>query len=141
MLTGVLIAISGQAHASSCASMKKKMESVFGVNTKEVCAGLDMEPSLENNPYLYVSPDTKCDLGLQMPGLPDFGLSLGSIDACSIVKAVTGPVVREANKEMRDIVKQGTDMIDTEIDGVMDTIPDDARKYMNDGNDIITVDP
>lgn len=141
ILTGLLIAISGQASASSCASMKKKMESVFGINTKEVCASLDTEPSLENIPFLYISPDAGCPHGLQLPGLPDFGISLGSLDACAIVQAVTGPIVREANQQMRDVVKEGTDLIDSQIDDVMNNIPEDATKYINDGKDIITVTP
>lgn len=141
MLASLLVALSGQVDANSCANVKKKMEKVFGVNTKEVCASLDMEPSLDNVPYVYISPDIQCDFGLQMPGLPDFGLSLGSISACEIVKAVTGPVVDKANKEMRDMARQGLDMIENQIDGVMDNIPDDARRYINNGNDVITVSP
>jgi hypothetical protein len=35
-----------------------------------------------------------------MPGLPAFGTNVTGLDACSILKAVTGDMVSKANSEM-----------------------------------------
>lgn len=112
LVTGIMLSVSSLSMAGSCKSMEDKINQVFGPRAGDVCLDINTEPTLENNPYLYVSPDTQCDLGLQLPGLPDFGISLGGINACAIIQAVTGPMVDEVNKEMAQAVRDGVKVID-----------------------------
>ena len=147
LLTGIMSAIlfgsMGQAHASACQNVKDKIDRVYGIGNRDICVGLNTEADLENNPYVYLSPDLGCPTGLQLPGLPDFGLSMGSIDWCDIAQAITGPYVRASNKKMRDAVQETTDMIESGaqdiIDKGLEKVPEDVRNHID--SDILTVTP
>ncbi len=103
---------SSVAFAGSCKTIQDKFNEVYGSVMQDRCVNLDLETSLDNNPFIYTNPDAGCDLGLQLPGLPDFGISSGGINACSIAKAVTGPMVDKVNSAMRDQVNQAVGAID-----------------------------
>jgi hypothetical protein len=93
--------IGEQAQAGSCSNaIREAQRQNFG-NAGNVCADLDMGPK-SNSPFVYVNPDGGCDLGLQLPGLPSFGGSLGSFDMCGLAKTITGGMVNQANGVMRD---------------------------------------
>lgn len=87
--------------------------------TADCVAKVDFSNSIEDNPFAYKSPDVSCDLGLQMPGLPSFGLGSFNLDSCSLLKMVTGDMVDAANDAMRDqvdsIVFQGVEAINDRL--------------------------
>ncbi|MDT8924988.1 hypothetical protein RBE51_19555 [Pseudomonas taiwanensis] len=90
------------ASAGACQTYIDKANAVFGNLIKDSCVGINTDASLTNNPFVYVNADGGCDLGLQLPGLPDFGsITGGGINACSIVKAVTGSMVDTVNSSIR----------------------------------------
>lgn len=99
------------AHAGKCGNYLPKIP--------DNCSGLDTSVSLEGNPFVYTNPDASCDLGFSLPGLPNFGLSMGSIGSCEILKKVTGEFVSKINREMRDAmdqaVKESTNGMGTEV--------------------------
>jgi hypothetical protein len=90
------------ASAGACQTYIDKANAVFGNLIQDSCIGINTDASLTNNPFVYVNSDGGCDIGLQMPGLPDFGsITGGGINACSIVKAVTGSMVDTVNSSIR----------------------------------------
>jgi len=96
-------------HAKNLASYKNSIK-------KQVEGQLSLEVDLDGNPLLYDNPDAGCDLGFSMPGLPDIGLGLDGINACELLKSVTGDMVKAVNKEMQDTVDQAI----VDITGVED---------------------
>lgn len=109
-----LIAASGSALAGSCATSKNKEEQVYG-KAQNKCGYVTSTADISKNPYTYISPNG-CDFGLSLPGLPSFGNG-GGLDACSIVTAITGPMVNKVNQGMQDATNQavngiGPDAID-----------------------------
>lgn len=114
LLAGILCSasLSATAYAGSCKSIQDKFNQVYGSVVQNHCVNLDLGTSLDNNPFIYTNPDAGCDLGLQLPGLPDFGISAGGINACSIAKAITGPMVDKVNQAMRAQVNSVVSSID-----------------------------
>jgi hypothetical protein len=110
LFTSVLLGLSGlplmASASSSCADLKP---SFIDKLADKICDQLDMKtPTIEElkaakNPLIYTNPDTVgCDLGFSMPGLPSFGTKIDGLDACSVLKAVTGDMVGKANTAMKD---------------------------------------
>jgi hypothetical protein len=100
-LGAILIALAASNAAMAgvaCETAKAKELKVYGA-AKNNCANLTKVPDMSKNPYLYTSSN-KCKLGLSMPGLPNFGTG-GGLTACEAVRAVTGPMVSEANQVMQ----------------------------------------
>jgi hypothetical protein len=90
---------SSAAMAGNCAATKAKEAAVYG-STADRCANLTKVADITKNPYVYISPNGGCDLGLSLPGLPNYGNG-GSLTACEVARAITGPMVAEANGAMR----------------------------------------
>lgn len=86
----------------------------------QVCNQLDLSVNIEASPFLYTDPEASCDLGFQMPGLPDFNLGFDGIDSCSLLKAVTGELVNQINTEMRDAVTGAIDGVGLDSGGDID---------------------
>lgn len=89
---------------SLCYSEKtKQIEDFFKFNANAICKDkVDTNPDLENSRFFYQSPEANdCDLGLDFPGMPSFGFSADGLNACSLVKSVTGDLVDLANAEMQ----------------------------------------
>jgi hypothetical protein len=93
--------IGAHAQAQTCSNAIREAQRLNFVNLGTVCADVDMGPK-SNSPFVYVNPDGGCDLGLELPGLPSFGGSLGSFDMCGLAKTITGGMVNTANGVMRD---------------------------------------
>jgi hypothetical protein len=128
----IAVSLSGQALAGSCATSKAKENAVYGA-AKNQCGNVTSTADMSKNPYKYVSPN-KCNFGLSLPGLPGFGGG-GNLSACSIVNAITGPMVQQVNKGMQDatdaaINTAGKEAVDTavsvyqskDLKGVADTV-------------------
>lgn len=127
--SALLIAIfaSNAAMAGSCAASKAKEAAVYGT-AKNNCAGLTKTPNMTKNPYVYVSPNGTCDLGLSLPGLPSFGTG-GGLTACSVARAITGPMVSEANTAMQAGANAA-------IDAAPKQALDAYSNYQNSGGDL-----
>lgn len=90
------------AHAQNpgyCQAKKDAMPKI-----EQYCAGLNTNVTLDGNPFVYTNPDAGCDLGLSLPGLPNFGAKEFGVDSCKILKAVTGDLVRDINSDFQDAV-------------------------------------
>lgn len=91
-------------------------------NIKEqVCNQLDLTVNIQTSPFLYTDPEASCDLGFQMPGLPDFNIGFDGLDSCKLLQSITGELVNQVNQEMRDAVNGGLEAVgledgDLEID-------------------------
>lgn len=71
--------------------------------------GLDTSDKSAQSSSNYTNPNSSggCDLGLEMPGLPKFGFKFDpKINACQILKKVTGDMVEAANKKMQATVDE-----------------------------------
>lgn len=84
--------------------LRNQINERFKSMTSSVCASGAIDTSLtldgpggQENPFVYINPDQPCDLGLTMPGVGDFGLSLDGLNSCKVLKAVTGDMVQEIN--------------------------------------------
>lgn len=116
-----------QRDGGACNSkFKKSMDQRYEKMVQNVCNNPAIDTSLTTdgpngaaNPFIYVNPDQACDLGLQMPGLPDFGFGLSGIDSCSVLKAVTGDMVHEVNKKTQGAIDDSFKDITNEVDGVL----------------------
>lgn len=97
--------------------IKNKLNSM----AMDTCQKLDTSVTTDGSPFVYTNPDAGCDLGFSMPGLPNIGLGLEGIDACKILKAVTGEMVDDVNQQMQDAV-------------------DDAVNEVTNGNNEVDVD-
>lgn len=105
----------GSASASAdglCQEMKDKIARVYGNIAQDHCVNLNKTPSLTNNPFVYTNPDAQCDFGLQLPGLPGFGISGGGLNMCSIAKAITGSMVNEVNQAMQTAANEAVSAVD-----------------------------
>lgn len=112
----IAMAASNIALAGSCAATKAKEAAVYGT-PKNVCGNVTTTADITKNPYTYTSPNGGCDLGLSLPGLPNFGNG-GGFSACAAVKAITGPMVAQVNQGMQTATNEavnavGKDAIDT----------------------------
>lgn len=131
--TGVVNAAEVAPRKSVCYSdFSKEVKKAQKLKIANVCSQVDLENRPEESDKYYKNPDQECDLGLSMPGLPNIGFGLDGFDSCEMLKAVTGPMVKEANKEMKLIVKDAVDAVggETEIeidltDIAVDSIEDD----------------
>lgn len=45
-------------------------------------------------PFAYNNPNADCDLGLSLPGLPNFGLNIGDLNACDIARSLTSRTIQ-----------------------------------------------
>lgn len=89
------------AQAGVCNDALRQAQRNIFKNVGNVCADINTSPQ-DNSPFVYVNPDGGCDLGLQLPGLPTFGMSLGNgLDMCALAKTVTGGMVNQANSAMQ----------------------------------------
>lgn len=82
----------------------------------DVCAQLDKDIDFENNPHRYENPQSTCDLGLELPGLPSFDgfeFDVNAPDACSVVKNIVGDSVQEMTGEYM----KAYDAIDSTLNG------------------------
>lgn len=111
-LSGGLVLASGMASAGVCQTMKDKAAQVYGNLVQDRCLNLNKTPSLTNNPFVYTNPDAGCDLGLNLPGLPGFGLTGGGISACQVAKFVTGSTVNAVNQKMQEGANAAVDAVD-----------------------------
>jgi len=109
----------------------QNVQNFFNEMIPDVCSKIDTDPDVEGSKYKYENPDGGCDIGLRMPGLPDFGFSAEGFDFCALAKAVTSDMVDEANSKMRE-------ELNTALDSVKDaTGLDDFNLELN-ANDIAT---
>lgn len=108
------------AAAGACQTYVDKANAVFGNLIQDSCVGINTEASLTNNPFVYVNTDGGCDIGLQLPGLPDFGSIIGgSINACSIIKAVTSGMVDTVNSSIRNTMNESVNAINNQSQAVI----------------------
>lgn len=107
-------------------SYSDKVNAVIEKLTPNVCAQLNTNPDLADNPYAYENPQATCDIGASLNGLPDwdgFGFNKNGADACGILDMVAGDKIREkvgTLNEYGQMVDKGlsaTENID--IDGMM----------------------
>lgn len=98
---------SATAEAGSCRNaINNASQKIFGSALKTACVGVDTGLK-ENSPFIYVNPDGGCDMGLQLPGLPDFGASFGKgFDMCAMAKTVLGPMVGQVNNRLQEEMNQ-----------------------------------
>src|SRR5690606_18163016 len=89
--------------------IKQAQQSIFK-KTDHACNAYDTTPK-NNSPFVYKNPDGGCDLGLELPGLPTFGVGIGGLDLCKMAKTVTGGMVREVNKAMKDTLDESVKAI------------------------------
>lgn len=105
LLLGILMAVPFVGSANAASFCKDKASDFFDKLAANVCDQIDTKPltmeQAAESPLGYKSPDSGCDLGLSMPGLPGFGFNLDGLDSCKILKAVTGDMVDKANSEMQ----------------------------------------
>lgn len=93
--------IADTCRSARSAALKQNMQAA----KQNICSQMDTSVNVEDSPYLYKSPDAGCDLGLSLPGLPNFGsVGLEGIDSCRILKSVTGDFVKEVNRELQDAI-------------------------------------
>lgn len=115
------MAASNGAMAGSCAATKAKEAAVYGT-PKNVCGNVTSTADISNNPYVYTSPNGGCDLGLSLPGLPNFGNG-GGFSACAVVKAITGPMVAQVNQGMQTATNAAVNAVGKEaIDTAMNAV-------------------
>lgn len=81
--------------------------SAFAIQRSAKCANLNMANDPTKSVYHWKNPDAGCDLGLELPGLPKFGLST-DLSACKVMKAVTSDMVSKANAQMQQSVDAAT---------------------------------
>lgn len=101
----------------------------------QIAPQLDMTVNIETSPFIYYNKDAGCDLGFSMPGLPDIGFGLDGIDACQVLKAVTGDMVKAVNDQMQDAVDGAINDItggDDDLDFNID-LGDMALEEINNG--------
>ena len=105
LLSSLIIsaAIAVPAIAAECADESEWAKLLDAKKVKirtQVESQIDTSVDVANSPFIYTNPDAGCDLGFTMPGLPGFGIS--GIDACKLLKSVTGEMVSDINKTMKD---------------------------------------
>ena len=74
------------------------------------CSKLNTSNDPTKSVYHWKNPDAGCDLGLELPGLPKFGLST-DLSACKVMKAVTSDMVSKANSSMQQSVDSATSAV------------------------------
>ncbi|MBI6882971.1 hypothetical protein [Pseudomonas putida] len=117
----IAMAASNMALAGSCAATKAKEAAVYGT-PKNVCGNITSTADISKNPYTYTSPNGGCDLGLSLPGLPNFGNG-GGFSACAAVKAITGPMVATVNQGMQQATNDAVNAVGKEaIDTAMNAV-------------------
>lgn len=121
----IAMAASNMALAGSCAATKAKEAAVYG-KAKNVCGNVTSTADITKNPYTYTSPNGGCDLGLSLPGLPNFGNG-GGFSACAAVTAITGSMVQKVNQGMQQTT-------DTAVNSVGKTAIDAAMNGVNSGD-------
>lgn len=94
----------------------QQIKTVQREKASNVCRQVDTSVNVENSPYIYTNPDAGCDLGFSMPGLPDIGIGLDGINSCELLKAVTGDLVKDINKEMQGAVADAIDAVGGETE-------------------------
>lgn len=111
--------LAGTCDSSRNVTLKQRMDEI----KRDTCNEMDTSVSVENSPYLYKSPDSGCDLGLSLPGLPNLGsLGLDGIDSCRILKSVTGDFVKEVNRELQDAMDVAAPISEDQNIDLNDTI-------------------
>lgn len=111
----------------------QKTQNFFNTLIPDVCDMIDAEPDVQGSRYRYENPDGGCDIGLRMPGLPDFGFSAEGFDMCALVSTVLSDQIDAVNRGMRE-----------GVNGALDTIKEktglkDFNLDIN-ANDIVTGD-
>jgi len=106
--------------ASERAQARQRATEAFDNFRGEICDQLDLEMSLDDNPFVYTNPDAGCDLGLSMPGLPNMGLGLGSIDSCKLLQSVTGDMVDSINEQLQGAVDGALDSVGGDLEYEVD---------------------
>lgn len=142
----LLIVANEEAEAGTCKNTIEKQQQKIFKRAQDACAKHD-KAQKENNPFIYVNPDGGCDLGLELPGLPSFGAGLGDgLDLCALAKTITGPMVKDVNKVVKDAKdrvvddinaaakeKIDTGVLDTDID-LSDMANDAGEDYLKENN-------
>lgn len=85
----------------------KHIDDNYAKIRKQVCEQLDLNVNVKAGPFFYTDPNASCDLGFQMPGLPDFNLGFDGLDSCKLLKAVTGELVDKLNSQVKDALDKG----------------------------------
>lgn len=117
----IAMAASNAAMAGSCAATKAKEAAVYGT-PKNVCGNVTSTADITKNPYTYTSPNGGCDLGLSLPGLPNFGNG-GGFSACAAVKAITGSMVAQVNQGMQQATDAAVNAVGKDaIDSAMNVV-------------------
>ena len=101
----ILISVAAtQVQANACNDfIKERQRAIFG-NLGSTCASINTSNNGET-PFTHINPDGGCDPGLQLPGLPSFGMTMGGeFDWCGLAKAVTGSTVNKVNQAMQQKV-------------------------------------
>lgn len=127
-LSFAMAASSAAMAGPNCAATKAKEAAIYGNTTATNCANLTTTPNMAKNPYVYTSPNGGCDLGLSLPGLPSFGTG-GGLGACEIARAITGPMVAQANQTMQQAASEAVSAAPKEA---MDAL----ANYNNSGGDL-----
>lgn len=74
------------------------------------CINLNMSNSDADNPEIVVNKDATCDLGIEMPGVPNvFDGDYAGPDSCEILQGVTGAAISEAKRRYSE---ESNDLID-----------------------------
>lgn len=124
---GFLSAFLACGQVSAASYCRDKVSDVIDKLASNICDSIDTkvltEEQAASTPYGYTSPDSGCDIGLSMPGLPGFGLDISGIDSCAILKAVTGDMVDKANDTMQGSLDTALEKIkgDTSIPSKINT--------------------
>jgi hypothetical protein len=77
-----------------------------------VCAQLNTENTLADNPHRYENPQATCDLGLSLPGLPTFdgfGFDAKGVDACGVVQNIIGDRIKSVSGKYDEASKAISD--------------------------------
>lgn len=123
-----LLAVSFSSYATSDVCGQERT-----LTKEEFCSNLNTTNNPEDNPYIYLDPNSKCDLGLQLPGLPDFGLDIDSISGCEVAQMVTSESVRDLNNSANDAVNdvEGEYEYDPgeELEDIVDEQCEDGRCF------------
>ena len=91
---------------------------------------IDTDVDVTDSALLYENSDSSCDLGFSMPGLPDIGLGISSIDACELLTSVTSDMVSELNDELQseldDTLASVVSDTDLSVDIDLEDVAEDA---------------
>jgi hypothetical protein len=106
------------ARESAALTAKEKLQVVQNGQ----CEQLDLDPTIEGSKKKVANPDAGCDLGMSLPGLPNFNApGLGMFDSCKVVQAITN---------------ETAEMINSEAQALFDAVEDEVNQALNQDLDL-----